>query len=173
MDFSINNRPKLPRNRYGYLGFTGTGSGSGKGGSGLDSKTLNSLYDLIDWFYRDSSGNIHARYDFCGDGEVAAYSMGPGGNIQGYNTDWIDASYLYILDLIDQLDLDISIDGSIDLTSYAKRDWVENNFAKRDWVQGNFPDNGSVNDNYLKKSAFDSSFNTLSNYISTLNSSIN
>lgn len=156
MDFSINNRPKLPRNRYGWIGFTGTGSSSRKGGSGLDSKTLNSLYDLIDWFYRDSSGNIHARYDFCGDGEVAAYSMGPGGNIQGYNTDWIDASYLYILDLIDQLDLDISIDGSIDLTD----------FAKRNWVQNNFPDNSSVSATYVKNVSFNS-------YIETLNSSIN
>lgn len=170
MNFKINNRPKLPRNRFGWVDQGGNG-GSGSGGSGLDSNTLNSIYDLIDWFYKVGDV-VHSRYSFAGDYEVAAYREGSSG-IATYDRTWIDSSYLYILDLIDQLDLDISIDGSIDLTSYAKRDWVENNFAKRDWVQGNFPDNGSVNDNYLKKSAFDSSFNTLSNYISTLNSSVN
>ena len=170
MDFKTNNRPKLPRNRFGWVDQGGNG-GSGSGALGLDSNTLNSIYNLIDWFYKVGDV-VHSRYSFAGDYEVAAYREGSSG-ITTYDRTWIDSSYLYILDLIDQLDLDISIDGSIDLTSYAKRDWVENNFAKRDWVQGNFPDNGSVNDNYLKKSAFDSSFNTLTNYISTLNSSVN
>lgn len=123
MDFSINNRPKLPRNRYGWIGFTGTGSSSRKGGSGLDSKTLNSLYDLIDWFYKDGDF-VHSKYSFVGDYEVAAYNNGSIIDGGSYNASWIDASYLYILDLIDQLDLDISIDGSIDLTDFAKRNWV-------------------------------------------------
>ena len=123
MFFIVSNRPKLPRNHYGWVN-TGNGNSTNiKGGSGLDSKTLNSLYDLIDWFYKDGDF-VHSKYSFVGDAEVAAYNNGSIIDGGSYNASWIDASYLYILDLIDQLDLDISIDGSIDLTDFAKRNWV-------------------------------------------------
>lgn len=113
MDFSINNRPKLPRNRYGWIGFTGTGSSSRKGSSGLDSKTLNSLYDLIDWFYKDGDF-VHSKYSFVGDYEVAAYGLGDSSdniNLHDYVTNVSLVENYFNMSQILQLLQDVSAGG--------------------------------------------------------------
>jgi len=101
MDFNITNRPKLPRNRYGWINFSGAG-GSGKGGSGLDAKTMASLQDLISWFYWDQG--VHCRFDLIGDQEVAAYNRGISSSTasedESYSVTWIDSSYNFLYNLI-------------------------------------------------------------------------
>ena len=87
-------------------------------------------------------------------------------NNDGYNASWIDASYSYLMDRIDNIDIDISIDGSIDLTDYAKKTWVEQNF----------PDNSSVWDNYVHNvslSNLDSSLQDINTSIHDISSRVN
>jgi hypothetical protein len=98
MNFKINNRPKLPRNRFGWVDQGGNG-GSGSGGSGLDSNTLNSIYDLIDWFYKDGDF-VHSKYSFVGDHEVAAFRDGSSGVVNTYNASWIDSSFAWLIGYI-------------------------------------------------------------------------
>ena len=99
MDFKVNNRPKLPRNRFGWVDQGGSGNGNGSGGSGLDSNTLNSIYDLIDWFYKVGDV-VHSRYSFAGDYEVAAFREGSSGMVETYNTSWIDSSFAWLIGYI-------------------------------------------------------------------------
>jgi hypothetical protein len=43
-----------------------------------------------DWFYLDSSNNLHSRLNFVGDGEVAAWGVGSGsGGGSGSGADFI------------------------------------------------------------------------------------
>jgi len=56
-----------------YTGSESSGSGSGSSGSGSSSL-------VNDWFYIDTQGVVHCRYNFAGDGEVSAFadvSAGP------------------------------------------------------------------------------------------------
>ena len=112
MNFKINNRPKLPRNRFGWVDQGGNG-GSGSGGSGLDSNTLNSIYDLIDWFYKDGDF-VHSKYSFVGDHEVAAYGLGDSSdniNLHDYVTNASLVENYFNMSQILQLLQDVSAGG--------------------------------------------------------------
>ena len=51
-----------------YTGSESSGSGSGSSGSGSSSL-------VNDWFYIDTQGVVHCRYNFAGDGEVSASTV--------------------------------------------------------------------------------------------------
>lgn len=106
----------------------------------------NSAYtNLNDWFYKDSSGNIHSKYNFIGDSEISAYGAGSSSGSatiydgldststdvalsanQGRNLksmiDNIDLSDYYTKDQVDEL---VGTGGSADLTNYYTKTQVD------------------------------------------------
>ena len=79
-----------------------------------------------DWFYKDSSGNIHSKYNFIGDNEISAYGSGSTSGGSG-NVD-IDLSDYYTKDEVDDLIANVDI-GDIDLSDYSKTSHTHSNYA--------------------------------------------
>lgn len=85
-------------------------------------KWNNTNTNFNDWFYKDSSGNIHSKYNFIGDSEVSAYGSGETGNtsisLENYYTkDEVN-------DLIDNIDT-----SNVDLSGYSKTSHTHSNYA--------------------------------------------
>ena len=153
MDFIKYNRPKLPRNKYGiqngvfYSGgsvFNSLGSGSASGSSVslanyytkpetdeiAATKLDKSIWDGV--FRIDENGNLRCYTNFigekevsaCGEGDMASSTVVVVDNLTSNLTDAaLSANQGRVLkELIDTKTVDV------DLTGYAKQDWVMQNF---------------------------------------------
>ena len=153
MDFIKYNRPKLPRNKYGiqngvfYSGgsvFNSLGSGSASGSSVslanyytkpetdeiAATKLDKSIWDGV--FRIDENGNLRCTKNFIGEKEVSAYGAGDTASstvvvVDNLTSNLTDAALSanqgrVLKELIDTKTVDV------DLTGYAKQDWVSQNF---------------------------------------------
>ena len=153
MDFIKYNRPKLPRNKYGiqngvfYSGgsvFNSLGSGSASGSSVslanyytkpetdeiAATKLDKSIWDGV--FRIDENGNLRCSTNFIGEKEVSAYGEGDTASstvvvVDNLTSNLTDAALSanqgrVLKELIDTKTVDV------DLTGYAKQDWVSQNF---------------------------------------------
>ena len=153
MDFIKYNRPKLPRNKYGiqngvfYSGgsvFNSLGSGSASGSSVslanyytkpetdeiAATKLDKSIWDGV--FRIDENGNLRCSTNFIGEKEVSAYGEGDTASstvvvVDNLTSNLTDAALSanqgrVLKELIDTKTVDV------DLTGYAKQDWVIQNF---------------------------------------------
>ena len=153
MDFIKYNRPKLPRNKYGiqngvfYSGgsvFNSLGSGSASGSSVslanyytkpetdeiVATKLDKSIWDGV--FRIDENGNLRCSTNFIGEKEVSAYGAGDTASstvvvVDNLTSNLTDAALSanqgrVLKELIDTKTVDV------DLTGYAKQDWVSQNF---------------------------------------------
>ena len=153
MDFIKYNRPKLPRNKYGiqngvfYSGgsvFNSLGSGSASGSSVslanyytkpetdeiAATKLDKSIWDGV--FRIDENGNLRCSTNFIGEKEVSAYGEGDIASstvvvVDNLTSNLTDAALSanqgrVLKELIDTKTVDV------DLTGYAKQDWVSQNF---------------------------------------------
>ena len=153
MDFIKYNRPKLPRNKYGiqngvfYSGgsvFNSLGSGSASGSSVslanyytkpetdeiAATKLDKSIWDGV--FRIDENGNLRCSTNFIGEKEVSAYGAGDTASstvvvVDNLTSNLTDAALSanqgrVLKELIDTKTVDV------DLTGYAKQDWVSQNF---------------------------------------------
>ena len=153
MDFIKYNRPKLPRNKYGiqngvfYSGgsvFNSLGSGSAPGSSVslanyytkpetdeiAATKLDKSIWDGV--FRIDENGNLRCSTNFIGEKEVSAYGAGDTASstvvvVDNLTSNLTDAALSanqgrVLKELIDTKTVDV------DLTGYAKQDWVSQNF---------------------------------------------
>ena len=153
MDFIKYNRPKLPRNKYGiqngvfYSGgsvFNSLGSGSASGSSVslanyytkpetdeiAATKLDKSIWDGV--FRIDENGNLRCSTNFIGEKEVSAYGEGDTASstvvvVDNLTSNLTDAALSanqgrVLKELIDSKTVDV------DLTGYAKQDWVMQNF---------------------------------------------
>ena len=153
MDFIKYNRPKLPRNKYGiqngvfYSGgsvFNSLGSGSASGSSVslanyytkpetdeiAATKLDKSIWDGV--FRIDENGNLRCSTNFIGEKEVSAYGEGDIASstvvvVDNLTSNLTDAALSanqgrVLKELIDTKTVDV------DLTGYAKQDWVMQNF---------------------------------------------
>ena len=153
MDFIKYNRPKLPRNKYGiqngvfYSGgsvFNSLGSGSASGSSVslanyytkpetdeiAATKLDKSIWDGV--FRIDENGNLRCSTNFIGEKEVSAYGAGDTASstvvvVDNLTSNLTDAALSanqgrVLKELIDTKTVDV------DLTGYAKQDWVIQNF---------------------------------------------
>jgi len=78
--------------------------------------------DVSSWFYQDENGYVHSRNTFIGDHEVAAYGNGLLGDISTYNTSFIDSSYQYIINLINNIP---EGGGGADIPNVSVNNWNE------------------------------------------------
>ena len=153
MDFIKYNRPKLPRNKYGiqngvfYSGvsvFNSLGSGSASGSSVslanyytkpetdeiAATKLDKSIWDGV--FRIDENGDLRCSTNFIGEKEVSAYGAGDTASstvvvVDNLTSNLTDAALSanqgrVLKELIDTKTVDV------DLTGYAKQDWVMQNF---------------------------------------------
>ena len=152
MDFIKYNRPKLPRNKYGiqngvfYSGsiFNSLGSGSASDSSVslanyytkpetdeiAATKLDKSIWDGV--FRIDENGNLRCSTNFIGEKEVSAYGAGDTASstvvvVDNLTSNLTDAALSanqgrVLKELIDSKTVDV------DLTGYAKQDWVMQNF---------------------------------------------
>ena len=153
MDFIKYNRPKLPRNKYGiqngvfYSGgsvFNSLGSGSASGSSVslanyytkpetdeiAATKLDKSIWDGV--FRIDENGNLRCSTNFIGEKEVSAYGAGDTASstvvvVDNLTSNLTDAALSanqgrVLKELIDTKTVDV------DLTGYAKQEWVMQNF---------------------------------------------
>ena len=153
MDFIKYNRPKLPRNKYGiqngvfYSGgsvFNSLGSGSASGSSVslanyytkpetdeiAATKLDKSIWDGV--FRIDENGNLRCSTNFIGEKEVSAYGVGDTASstvvvVDNLTSNLTDAALSanqgrVLKELIDTKTVDV------DLTDYAKQEWVSQNF---------------------------------------------
>ena len=153
MDFIKYNRPKLPRNKYGiqngvfYSGgsaFNSLGSGSASGSSVslanyytkpetdeiAATKLDKSIWDGV--FRIDENGNLRCSTNFIGEKEVSAYGEGDTASstvvvVDNLTSNLTDAALSanqgrVLKELIDTKTVDV------DLTGYAKQEWVMQNF---------------------------------------------
>ena len=153
MDFIKYNRPKLPRNKYGiqngvfYSGvsiFNSLGSGSASGSSVslanyytkpetdeiAATKLDKSIWDGV--FRIDENGDLRCSTNFIGEKEVSAYGVGDIASstvvvVDNLTSNLTDAALSanqgrVLKELIDTKTVDV------DLTGYAKQDWVMQNF---------------------------------------------
>ena len=153
MDFIKYNRPKLPRNKYGiqngvfYSGgsvFNSLGSGSAPGSSVslanyytkpetdeiAATKLDKSIWDGV--FRIDENGNLRCSTNFIGEKEVSAYGAGDTASstvvvVDNLTSNLTDAALSanqgrVLKELIDSKTVDV------DLTGYAKQEWVSQNF---------------------------------------------
>ena len=153
MDFIKYNRPKLPRNKYGiqngvfYSGgsaFNSLGSGSASGSSVslanyytkpetdeiAATKLDKSIWDGV--FRIDENGNLRCSTNFIGEKEVSAYGEGDTTSstvvvVDNLTSNLTDAALSanqgrVLKELIDTKTVDV------DLTGYAKQEWVMQNF---------------------------------------------
>ena len=153
MDFIKYNRPKLPRNKYGiqngvfYSGgsvFNSLGSGSASGSSVslanyytkpetdeiAATKLDKSIWDGV--FRIDENGNLRCSTNFIGEKEVSAYGVGDTASstvvvVDNLTSNLTDAALSanqgrVLKELIDTKTVDV------DLTGYAKQEWVSQNF---------------------------------------------
>ena len=152
MDFIKYNRPKLPRNKYGiqngvfYSGsiFNSLGSGSASDSSVslanyytkpetdeiAATKLDKSIWDGV--FRIDENGNLRCSTNFIGEKEVSAYGAGDTASstvvvVDNLTSNLTDAALSanqgrVLKELIDTKTVDV------DLTGYAKQDWVMQNF---------------------------------------------
>ena len=153
MDFIKYNRPKLPRNKYGiqngvfYSGvsiFNSLGSGSASGSSVslanyytkpetdeiAATKLDKSIWDGV--FRIDENGDLRCSTNFIGEKEVSAYGVGDIASstvvvVDNLTSNLTDAALSanqgrVLKELIDTKTVDV------DLTGYAKQDWVSQNF---------------------------------------------
>ena len=153
MDFIKYNRPKLPRNKYGiqngvfYSGgsvFNSLGSGSASGSSVslanyytkpetdeiAATKLDKSIWDGV--FKIDENGNLRCTTNFIGEKEVSAYGVGDTASstvvvVDNLTSNLTDAALSanqgrVLKELIDSKTVDV------DLTGYAKQEWVSQNF---------------------------------------------
>ena len=90
--------------------------------------------NLNDWFYKDTKGNIHSKYNFIGDGEVSAHGEGDSSGSGSGSVTIVDnltssskdaalsANQGRVLkSLIDAIDI-----NNLDLSSYYKKSEVDN-----------------------------------------------
>ena len=152
MDFIKYNRPKLPRNKYGiqngvfYSGsiFNSLGSGSASDSSVslanyytkpetdeiAATKLDKSIWDGV--FRIDENGNLRCSTNFIGEKEVSAYGAGDTASstvvvVDNLTSNLTDAALSanqgrVLKELIDSKTVDV------DLTGYAKQEWVMQNF---------------------------------------------
>ena len=153
MDFIKYNRPKLPRNKYGiqngvfYSGgsiFNSLGSGNASGSSVslanyytkpetdeiAATKLDKSIWDGV--FRIDENGNLRCSTNFIGEKEVSAYGVGDTASstvvvVDNLTSNLTDAALSanqgrVLKELIDTKTVDV------DLTGYAKQEWVSQNF---------------------------------------------
>ena len=153
MDFIKYNRPKLPRNKYGiqngvfYSGvsvFNSLGSGSASGSSVslanyytkpetdeiAATKLDKSIWDGV--FRIDENGDLRCSTNFIGEKEVSAYGVGDTASstvvvVDNLTSNLTDAALSanqgrVLKELIDTKTVDV------DLTGYAKQEWVMQNF---------------------------------------------
>lgn len=97
----------------------------------------NTNTNFNDWFYKDSSGQIHSKYTFIGDSEISAFGAGSSsssGNVTVY--DGLDSTSTDIAlsanqgrilkSLIDNIDV-----GDIDLTGYYSKTEIDNKLSAK------------------------------------------
>ena len=88
--------------------------------------------DLNDWFYKDSNGIVHSRYNFVGDYEVSAYGSGNSqGGTSGGGFITVNGRNINSISAGENITLGGSNTNLIinaiqpDLSSYATQKWVE------------------------------------------------
>ncbi len=93
---------------------------------------------------------------------MAAYGNGSLGNIDTYDTSWIDNSYGYLLNAIGNIDVDVDLSEYVKNSSlsanYPKNSSISNNYVKNSSLSANYPKNSSISNNYVKNSSLSSNY---------------
>lgn len=107
-------------------------------------ETLNSSINEVEkWFWLDGS-NLNTSFNIIGHGEVAAYDNGSIIDGGSYNASWIDSSYMYIINLIDNISIGGGGEGGTSIPDASVSQW--NNAANLSHTHSNKAILDGIND---------------------------